>query len=86
MTSSRELTDLSNDETDDADDDDEDPFDIKSAISATQGNPEETKKKGPHIALYGQSVVWVPIRSHKSPLIRSCEIEMPVQQTSGLRG
>ncbi|KAK3243494.1 hypothetical protein CYMTET_42353 [Cymbomonas tetramitiformis] len=62
MSSSGEFTDISDDETTaDADDNDEEPFDIKSAISATQENREEMEKKGVHIVLYGQAMAWVPI-------------------------
>ncbi|KAK3283209.1 hypothetical protein CYMTET_9084 [Cymbomonas tetramitiformis] len=52
LTSSREFTDLvskdDDEDADDGDDDDEVPFDIKSAISATQGNSEEMKEKDMH--------------------------------------
>ncbi|KAK3270184.1 hypothetical protein CYMTET_21409 [Cymbomonas tetramitiformis] len=58
-TSSRELTEVSdNDATDesaaaDDDDDDDEPFDIKSAIAVTDKNREEMKKKGMHV-VYSQ--------------------------------
>ncbi|KAK3275686.1 hypothetical protein CYMTET_16197 [Cymbomonas tetramitiformis] len=81
-TSSRELTELSdNDATDGSTDvDDEEPFDIKSATAVTDRNREEMKKKEMHVVYYQKRFTYgCPPISHKSPLIST-------QQASELAG